>query len=90
MATMTIKIEPESIVQDIVARVRPYLERNPIQNIVPQIIEDALHLEEGWWYIPVRFSSQEPRTYEYYDRLTEIEDEIAAQEHLQVLFVPAG
>ena len=90
MATMTIKIEPESIVQEIVARVRPYLERNPIQHIVPQIIEDALHLEEGWWYIPVRFSSQEPRTYEYYDTLTDIEDEIAAQEHLQVLFVPAG
>ncbi len=49
-----------------------------------------MHLEEGWWYVPVRFNSQEPRTYEYYDTLTDIEDEIAAKEHLQVLFVPAG
>ncbi len=30
MATMTVKIEPESLVQEIVWRVRPYLERHPL------------------------------------------------------------
>lgn len=47
MATMTVKIEPESIAQEIVGRVRPYLERNPIGETTPEIIEDVLHLEEG-------------------------------------------
>ena len=90
MATMTVKIEPESIAQEIVARVRPYLERSPIDNTVPEIIEDALHLEEDWWYVPVRLNTQVAHTYQYYDMLTDIEDEIKEQEHLKVLFVPAN
>jgi hypothetical protein len=90
MATMTVKIEPESIAQEIVARVRPYLERSSIGDTAPEIVEDALHLEEDWWYVPVRVQPGEIRAYQYYDMLTDIEDEIKEQEHLKVLFVPAG
>lgn len=90
MATMTVNIEPASIAQDIVGRVRPYLERLLLGSAAPEIVEDALHLEEGWWYIPIRLPSAEIRAYEYYDLLTDVEDEIKAQEHLMVLFVPAN
>jgi hypothetical protein len=90
MATMTVKLEPDSIAQEIVARVRPYLERNPIGETAPEIIEDALHLEEDWWYIPIRLQAGKMRAYEYYDLLTDVEDEIKEREHLKVLFVPAN
>ena len=90
MATMTVKIEPETIAQEIVARVRPYLERNPIDNSVPEILEDALHLEDNWWYVPIRIKPGATRTYDYYDILSDVEDEIKEREHLTVMFVPAN
>jgi hypothetical protein len=90
MATMTVKIEPDTIAQEVIQRVRPYLERNPIENNVPEILEDALHLEEDWWYVPIRIAPGTTHTYQYYDTLTDIEDEIKEQEHLKVMFVPAN
>lgn len=90
MATMTVNSELDSIAQEIVVRVRPYLEHNPIGNTAPEIIEDALHLEEDWWYIPIRLQAGKMRAYEYYDLLTDVEDEIKEREHLKVLFVPAN
>ena len=90
MATMTVEIEPKNIAQEIVTRVRHYLERNRIGETAPEILEDALHLEEGWWYIPIRLQAGKMRAYEYYDLLTDIEDEIKEREHLLVLFVPAN
>ena len=89
MATMTVTIEANSVAQDIVSRVRPYLERVLIETTPPEIVEDALHLEEGWWYIPIRLPAAEIPAYQYYDLLTDAEDEIKAQEHLMVLFVPS-
>ncbi len=90
MATMTVKIEPDVIALEVIQRVRPYLERNPIENTVPEILEDALHLEEDWWYVPIRIAPGTTHTYQYYDMLTDIEDEIKEREHLKVMFVPAN
>ena len=90
MATMTTGNDLENVAQEIVGRVRPYLERNPIGETAPEILEEALHLEEGWWYIPIRLQAGKMRAYEYYDLLTDIEDEIKEREHLMVLFVPAN
>jgi len=90
MATMTVKIEPESIVQDFVARIQPHLERNPIGGAAAEIIEDALHLEGTWWRVPIRLPSPEARTYEHYALLVDIEDEIKEQEGLDVSLIPAG
>lgn len=89
MAAMTVTIEANSVAQDIVRRVRPYLERVLIQTTPPEIVQNALHLEEGWWYIPIRLPAVEIPAYQYYDLLTDAEDEIKAQEHLMVLFVPS-
>ena len=89
MATMTVKIEPEDIVQETLARIRPYLERSPVGDRASEIIEDALHLEDGWWYVPVRLHTGDRKAFEYYDRLTDVEDEIKEREHLNVLFVPS-
>jgi hypothetical protein len=90
MATMTVRIEPESIVQDFIARIRPYLERNPIDGAVAEIIEATLHLEGEQWHVPVRLPSPEARTYDHYAMLVDTEDEIEEQEGLDVSLMPAG
>jgi hypothetical protein len=58
--------------------------------VVLELMEDRIRREDNWFYVPVRLNTEEPRTYQYYDMLVEIEDEIAQQERLRVLLVPAG
>lgn len=41
-------------------------------------------------HIPVRTGENEPRTYEYYTVLTDIEERLREQEKVDVLLVPAG
>ena len=89
MATMIVKIEPDTVAH-IVARIRPYLKRDSVHDNVPEIVEDAMHLEEDWWYIPVRLTQPGLQTYQYYDMLSEIEEDIKQRENLKVLFVPAN
>lgn len=83
-------VEMGSIIRDVVRRVRPYLERTPISGVVLEIMEDRVHAEDDWFYIPVRLNMKEPRTSKYYDMLAGIENEIAQQERLRVMLVPAG
>ncbi len=80
----------EQTPQQVEARLRPYLQQFPIYDTVVEIVEGAAHIEEGWWYVPVRLNTEVAHTYQYYDMLTDIEDEIKAREHLKVLFVPAN
>ncbi len=75
---------------ELAARVQPHLSRNPIQGVVLEIVEDKMRREEDWFYVPVRLNTEKPRTFEYYDMLVEIEDEIAQQERLRVMLVPAS
>lgn len=89
MTTQPAVLEPELTHQEVVARLRPYLQRHPIGNTVLEVIDGALRRDEDWWYVAVRLNAEEPRTYQYYDLLTDIEDEVAQQEHLKVLLVPA-
>ena len=90
MTTQTLSQDMEQTQQQVEARLRPYLERYPIYDTVVEIVEGAGHLEEGWWYVPVRLNTQVAHTYQYYDLLAEIEDEIKEREQLKVLFFPAN
>ena len=84
------EIAPQLTWSEVAARVQPHLDNNPIQSTVLEILEDRITREENWFYVPVRLNTEKPRTFEYYDMLVEIEDEIAQQERLRVLLVPAG
>ena len=90
MTTNTLPQDVKQTQLEIEARIRPYLQQYPLYNTVIEIVEGTAHLEDGWWYVPVRLNTDEPRTYQYYDTLVEIEDEIAQQERLRVMLVPAG
>ena len=81
---------PELSAQEITSRVRPHLQNNPIQGVILEIMEDRIRREDNWFYVPVRLNSEEPRTFQYYAMLVEIEDEIAQQERLRVMLVPVG
>ena len=81
---------PHLTQREIAARVQPHLQNNPISGVVLEIAEDLIHREDNWFYVPVRLNTKEPRTFEYYDMLVEIEDEIAQQERLRIMLVPAG
>lgn len=82
-------VELDSIKQDILRRVQPYLERMPIRGNVLEIVAEAVNQEGDWWHIPVRLNAQEPPVRSYYDMLNEIEEEIKRQERFTVMFVPA-
>jgi len=87
---MVTEIAPQLTWAEVAARVQPHLNNNPIQGMVLEIWEDRITREDNWFYVPVRLNRQEPRTHQYYGMLVEIEDEIARQERLSVLLVPAG
>jgi hypothetical protein len=52
---------------------------------------DGIRQDGAWWHIPVRPKDAErPRTYEYYDILSSVEEEITEDEHINVLLVPSA
>jgi hypothetical protein len=55
-----------------------------------EIVERLVRNDEGWWYVPIRPTARYPITYVYYGVLTDIEGEIKANEHLDVLLVPSA
>ncbi len=44
--------------------------------------------DDGSWVVPVYPSRNDVRTYQYYDIVAEVEEELQEQEHLDLFFVP--
>ena len=76
--------------EQIIGRVRELLRANPPKGFSIEVVEGSAREDGGWWYIPVRTGENEPRTYEYYTVLTDIEEHLRRNENLDVLLVPAG
>ncbi|MBM3224853.1 MAG: hypothetical protein FJZ47_13750 [Candidatus Tectomicrobia bacterium] len=53
-----------------------------------EVVEEAMQLEDNYWYIPVKPSAQPPHTFEYYDALAEVETDLSLNGHLKVFLVP--
>ena len=75
--------------QDIIKRVNHYIELHQTAEMTIEIVERHVRTDDGWWYIPVRPTTSDPITYTYFGVLTDIEGEIKANEHLDVLLVPS-
>ena len=54
------------------------------------VIEDGVRLDGNWWHVPVKPDDDPPRTYQYYDTLATVEEEITESQHLNILLVPAS
>ena len=76
--------------KDVVQRVNHYLKSYHFDGLTVEIVEGAVREDDGWWYVPVRPSSQGAITYHYFGVLTDIEGEIKEKEHLDVLLVPSA
>lgn len=75
--------------QQIIQLVRQYLQ--PLQaSLGTEIVEQAVHRDGNWWYVPVRSAQQQPRVYGYYEELMAVEGELKEHENIDVLLVPSG
>ena len=44
--------------------------------------------EDGSWVVPIYPSRNDVKTYQYYDIVAEVEEELQEQQHLDLFFVP--
>jgi len=56
--------------------------------ITLEVIEQDIHKEEYWWYVPVRLSMEPPKLFEYYEALADVEEALDENEKLTVFLVP--
>jgi hypothetical protein len=56
---------------------------------LPEFIENNIRKIDDWWRVPVRPSREPKHTFEYYDALARIKEEISEKTQLKVLLVPA-
>ena len=76
--------------RDVVQRVDHYLKTHHFEGLTVEIVERSVKEDDGWWYVPIRPSSQGAITYNYYGVLADIEGELKENEHLDVLLVPSA
>jgi hypothetical protein len=60
------------------------------EDIILEVLDAPIRREGDWWYVPVRPNRPFPKTYQYYEELTDIEEELRENEQLDVFLVPAG
>ena len=75
--------------QQVVDLVRRYLLRHQNHGLSIDVVAKAVRHDGNWWYVPVR-PNAEPRTYQYYDILADVETEIVDNEHINILLVPSS
>jgi hypothetical protein len=76
--------------QQVLRLIREYLDHHRSNGVTIEILERAVRHDGDWWYVPVRPSGQVPKTYRYYEELTDVETELKDKEHIDVLLVPAA
>lgn len=69
--------------------VREHLGRHPLDNIRIEVLDDLVRQDKDWWYVPVQPSERLPSISPYYELLARVEEELDADEGLNVLLVPA-
>ena len=86
---MMISVKDRTKDTEVAELVQLHLKRLDTHGLQLEVLAQAVRREDDWWYVPVRSNSALPRTYEYYDILAEVEEEITETEHLEVLLVPS-
>lgn len=75
--------------QQIGQLVRSYLQSHQPAGNTIEVLEQDIRKDGDWWYVPVRPDHQLPKTYSYYEELTNIENELRENEQGDVLLVPS-
>ena len=53
-----------------------------------EVVEEKVVKIENWWQVPVRPDVWPEKTFEYYDTLAEIEEELLELNHVNILLSP--
>ncbi len=76
--------------QQIGQLVRSYLQSRQPPGSAIEVLEQDIRKDGDWWYVPVRPNHQLPKTYRYYEELTDIENQLRENEQVDVLLVPSA
>ncbi len=74
--------------QHIIETVKRYLEPYQPQDYRLNVSEQGIRHQDDWWEVVVQPSREDVRSYDYYGRLAEAENDIEDKEHLNILLVP--
>lgn len=75
--------------QDIIRMVEHYLGRHePTGNRFSVLSDQVRRTEYGWWWVPVRPAKNIPKSYEYYEILANVEEDLAEEGRVDALLVP--
>ena len=75
--------------QQVIKLVERYLESHQPRDYRLRVLTEGVRQDENWWYVSVQPTSERPRSYDYYDALSETEQDIQEKEHENILLVPA-
>ena len=72
----------------IVDTVRRYLEPHQPANYRLNVMEQGIRHSDDWWEVVVQPDREDARSYDYYGRLAEAENDIENHEDLKILLLP--
>ena len=76
--------------QTVIETVKRYLEPHQPSDYRLNVIETGIrHTGDDWWEVVVQPDRQDIRSYDYYGRLADAENDIEDHEKLKVLLLPA-
>jgi len=74
--------------QNIVDTVRRYLEPYQPPDYRLNVMEQGVRHRDDWWEVVVQPDKEDVRSYDYYGRLADAENDIEENEDVKVLLVP--
>ena len=74
----------------VVELVRQRLKAQRTDGITIDVVADGIRRDGDWWYVPVRPDREPQRTYQYYEWLLEVEDDVKSEAGIDVLLVPSS
>lgn len=86
---LVMMVASEETRTDVAQTVRDSLQECHPGGVTLSVIESDIRKIDDWWRVPVRPSEEPKHTFEYYDALARVEEEISEKTRLKVLLVPA-
>lgn len=76
--------------EQILQLVKKHLDNHQIPENPIEVLDRDIYKVGDWWHVPVRPHQPFPKTYQYYEELTNVEMDLKEKEQVDVLLVPAG
>ena len=75
--------------QEVIHTVRQYLQNSHPGGATLDVVEGRVRQEEFAWHIPVQPDIEPSKLFEYYEALTDVENQLAEEAHLKVFLIPS-